>query len=319
MGMKTVKQTQKTVDIIIPIYKPDASFGEVLRKLQAQSVRPQNVWLLQTMTTSQEALYSAEGSNVHVLPVKKQEFDHGATRKMGADQSNAEFVLFMTQDAMPADDALIERLLEAFDDDKTGVAYARQLARPQADLLERMTREYNYPAQDQVKTAADLERLGIKTFFCSDVCAMYRHSLFDQLGGFVHPTIFNEDMIMASAVIHAGYQVVYRAEAKVIHSHAYTCMQQFHRNFDLGVSQRQYREVFEAVSSEKEGAGYAGRTLKYLLGHGKPCKAFYFAMQCGFKLIGYKLGLHYEKLSDKMILWCTSNKEYWNRKEEKHV
>ena len=216
----------------------------------------------------------------------------------------------MTQDAVPAGTDLLERLVKPFEDDRTAITYARQLAREGADLLERLTRVHNYPPEDQVKSKADLERLGIKTYFCSDVCAMYRLDRYMEQGGFVHPTIFNEDMIMASRMIQAGYQVAYCGSAEVIHSHNYSCMQQFHRNFDLGVSQKQYREVFESISSEKEGAGYAKSTLLYLLKRGKPGKAFYFALQCGFKLFGYKLGKNYDHLPQKLVLWCTMTPGY---------
>ena len=176
-------------------------------------------------------------------------------------------------------------------------------------ILEELTRVHNYP-QDQIKRKEDLEHLGIKTYFCSDVCAMYRLDRYQEMGGFVHPTIFNEDMIMASSVIRAGYQVAYCAWAEVIHSHSYTCMQQFHRNFDLGVSQKQYREVFESISSEKEGAGYAKTVLLYLLKRGRIWKAFYFALQCGFKLAGYKLGKNYDRLPKGLVLACTMSPDY---------
>lgn len=38
-------------------------------------------------------------------------------------------------------------------------------------------------------------------------------------------------MIYAGRLIQEGYAVAYAADAKVIHSHNYSCMQQFHRNF----------------------------------------------------------------------------------------
>ena len=124
-------------------------------------------------------------------------------------------------------------------------------------------------------------------------------------------TIFNEDMIMASKVINAGYKVAYCADAIVFHSHSYTCMQQFRRNFDLGVSQKQYDDVFGNISSEKEGAGYAGKIILALLRRGEILKAVYFVLQCVFKLAGYRLGINYDKLPKKIILWCTMNKGYW--------
>ena len=120
-------------------------------------------------------------------------------------------------------------------------------------------------------------------------------------------------MIMASKVIQSDHSVYYAADAEVIHSHSYTCKQQFVRNFDLGVSQKQYHEVFENISSEKEGAGYAKELIVTLCKKMHFAKAIYFAWQCGFRLAGYRLGLHYDKLSKKMILRCTMNKGYWDK------
>ena len=311
------KEKTPVIDVIIPAYKPDNSFKKLLKLLQEQTVRPHHIYILQTVEDG-ELPMEPDGNMISVHPVRRQEFDHGATRDYGARLADGDspetlgqhYILFMTQDAVPAGNDLLEQLLKPFDRERTAITYARQLARKEAGILEELTRIHNYPPEDQIKGKEDLEHLGIKTYFCSDVCAMYRLDRYREMGGFVHPTIFNEDMIMASKVIQAGYQVVYCSKAQVIHSHSYTCMQQFHRNFDLGVSQRQYREVFENISSEKEGAGYAKNTLLYLLKKAKPAKAFYFALQCGFKLAGYKLGKNYDKLPAWMVRACTMSPGY---------
>lgn len=311
LGGADIKSTAAKIDIVIPVYKPDDKFKNILERLLRQTVVPNHIFLLQTIEEDGDLMEQPENDKISVHPIKKSEFDHGATRHLGATLSDADFVMFMTQDAVPDNNKLIEKLIVPMEDKKTAVSYARQLAREEADILEKMTRVYNYPKESSIKSKNDLDRLGIKTYFCSDVCAVYRKSVYDALGGFVRKTIFNEDMIMASKVINAGYNVAYCADAKVIHSHSYTCMQQFRRNFDLGVSQKQYHEIFENISSEKEGAGYAKKTLIALLKRGRAAKAFYFAMQCAFKLAGYKLGINYDKLSKKIILKCTMNKGYW--------
>lgn len=301
----------QTIDVVIPVSHPGQEFGKLLGRLMKQSIKPSHIWIMQTIQREGEALLQSKEERIHVLPVMQSEFDHGGTRDRGIRQSEADFVLMMTQDAMPVDDKLLETLVYALDDPQIGVAYARQLARKSAGRLERLTREYNYPSESRVKSLADEEKMGIKTYFCSDVCAMYRRSYYEELGGFVKPAIFNEDMIMAYHMIHAGYQVAYCAEAKVIHSHDYSCMQQFHRNFDMGVSQKQNSDIFASISSEKEGAGYAGRTLRTLLGKGHFIQAFYFALQCAFKLFGYKLGWYYEKLPKGLLMKCTGSGWYW--------
>lgn len=304
----------KTVDIIIPVYKPGKEFPKLIQKLMKQTIVPDHIFIIQTMEEG-VPLIVAEDERIQVFPIEKKDFDHGKTRDYGASLSQADYIVFMTQDAMPADASVIEHLLKSFEQGNVGISYARQLARKDADILEQLTRLHNYPEESCLKTKKDLERLGIKTYFCSDVCAMYDRNLYQELGGFVYPTIFNEDMIMASKVVQAGYGVFYAANARVIHSHSYNCHQQFVRSFDLGVSQKQYHEVFENISSEKEGAGFAKKTIITLCRKGRFWKAFYFAWQCACRLVGYQLGLHYDKLSHKMILRCTMNPGYWQRKE----
>ena len=306
-----------SVDVVIPIYKAGNDFASMLEKLYKQSKRPEHIYLLQTIEKKDEKLFDIKKCSkeladiISVHPIKKADFDHGATRAYGALMAESDYVLFMTQDAVCYNEYVIENLLKAFDDRKVGIAYARQLAREDADEIERMTRETNYPSESVVKTKKDEKRLGIKTYFCSDVCAMYRIDVYKKLGGFVKKTIFNEDMIMAYKEMQAGFSVAYCADAKVIHSHSYTCKQQFVRSFDLGVSQRQYHEIFDKISSEKEGAGYAKKVIMYLMKKGKFIKTIYFMMQCGSRLIGYKLGKNYDKLPRKMVLACTMNREYW--------
>ena len=77
-------------------------------------------------------------------------------------------------------------------------------------------------------------------------------------------------MFFAANAIEHGYGVAYAAEAKVVHSHNYTMRQQFHRNFDLAVSQKQHSEIFEQVSSEAEGMKLVKSTIAYLFAIRKP-------------------------------------------------
>ena len=97
------------------------------------------------------------------------------------------------------------------------------------------------------------------------MCAAYKKSIYEEIGGFVKKAIFNEDMIYAGTMAKRGYGIAYAADACVIHSHNYSCRQQFHRNFDLGVSQADHPEIFEGVPSEGEGLRLVKKSLAYLI------------------------------------------------------
>ncbi|MBQ7563708.1 MAG: glycosyltransferase [Lachnospiraceae bacterium] len=237
---------------------------------------------------------SAGGFEIEVHRLKKSEFNHGLTRNAGVRCSEAKVVVLMTDDAVPNDCYLIEQLLSGLSEENTAVCYARQLAGEDADLAERFSREYNYPPESRRKTSLELQELGIKTFFCSNVCAAYNRQVFDELGGFTE-TIFNEDMIFARKALNAGYAIKYQAEAKVIHSHRFTNREQFRRNYDLAVSQKLHPETFSDVSSEKEGFRYVGKAYSYFRANKRGLLIVPFAVTCGFRFLGYRAGKMFGK------------------------
>lgn len=307
------------VDVVIPVYKPDEKYDRLMEKLQIQTVRPNHIYVMHTVSGKDCVDIGMKYQNMDNLTVtnlSKEEFDHGGTRNCGVAMSDAEFVLMMTQDAVPADKCLIERLMEPFREEKVAAVYARQVATPEVGIVESYTRQFNYPEEDAVKSKEDLQRLGIKTYFCSNVCAVYRKSVYNDLGGFVTKTIFNEDMILASRIIDAGYSIAYAGKAKVFHAHRYNYKQQFQRNFDLGVSHRQYYEIFSRVKSEKEGTKLVKKTIQYLWKQGEPWLILDLIMQSGFKFLGYRMGKMYHKLPLWLIRKCSSQKEYWDKGKE---
>lgn len=301
----------RTVDIIIPTYRPDEKVVFLVKKLLKQTCQADRIYLINTETGMFPSELEELDSRVKITHIRKEEFDHGGTRHMGAVRSKADFVVFMTQDALPANDRMLEELLLPFEDPGVAASYGRQLPASDCNLIERYTREFNYPAESRVKSLKDLENLGIKTYFCSDVCAAYRKTVYDSLGGFEEKAIFNEDMIMAARMIHSGAKVAYAAEAKVIHSHNYSCMQQLKRNFDLAVSQAEHPDIFENVRSESEGIRLVKDTAAYLVKKGKPWMVILLVVKSGFKYIGYCLGRNYRKLPPWLIRKCTMNPAYW--------
>ena len=311
------KMQKKTVDVIIPVYKPGDDFFELLEKLSHQSHKVNKIILMNTGDApwKEEAESKFPLCEVHLL--KKEDFDHGGTRHQGTLFSKADYLLFMTQDAMPANDRLVEYLVNAFSwDEKVKAAYARQLPNAACREIEKYTRSFNYPAESKVKSKDDLAQLGIKTFFCSNVCAMYERETYDKQGGFIRRTIFNEDMIYAGGLIQSDYKIAYVAEAEVVHSHNYNAIEQFHRNFDLAVSQTDNPQIFAGIRSEKEGVRLVINSAKHLLKVKKPWLLVPLVTTSAGKILGYKFGQNYRRLSRGFILKCTMNPSYWRNVNE---
>lgn len=369
------------IDVIIPVYKPDRELLVLLKRLAGQTMPVHKIILMNTEEKYYRELIDKTGEdpakifdNVEVHHLAKKDFDHGGTRHKAVQYSQADIFVLMTQDAMPADQYLIEELTvhlragleeerqsrkeqaqkrrgapgqEETEKHQEGLAqeeaerrqegsaqeeqerqrvqpkqrvrvaaaYGRQLPGEDSSESEKISRYFNYPEKSRIKTAADLNTMGIKTFFCSNVCAAYRRDLYEESGGFVRHTIFNEDMIYASGAVKAGYGIAYEAKAQVIHSHNYTNMQQLRRNFDLGVSQAEHPEVFAGVPSESEGKRLVKAAFRYLKRKGRLYRFPGFCVQCAFKYAGYKLGKNYKKLPKKWVTALTAGKDYWKQEE----
>lgn len=303
---------QYTVDVIIPTYKPDEKLTKLVSMLQRQTYPVQHILIMNTEESLWRPELIEDMDRVEVFHIPKNRFDHGGTRCEAEGFSNADILVYMTQDAVPADRTLIRYLLRPFQNPRVKASYARQLPDEKCRIIEGYTRTFNYPDKSRVKGMEDIQELGIKTFFCSNVCAAYDHQTYKELGGFPKRAIFNEDMIYAGHLVKSGYQIAYSAEAQVIHSHNYTNRQQFTRNFDLAVSQAMHPEVFKGIKSESEGMRLVKQTASYLKSIGRSEQIPRLIISSGFKFMGYRFGKMYRILPHFLVKAFSMNKGYWN-------
>lgn len=308
---------QYSVDVILPTYKPTGELLDLIELLESQTYPVNKIIIMNTEEKYFDRLFRGKRflerfGNIEVHHLSKREFDHAGTRRRAVKYSNADIFVCMTHDALPIDESLIGALAAALmGGSDIAAVYARQLARPDCREIERFIRKFNYPDESFIKSSADIERLGIKTFFCSNSCAAYNREIYEELGGFEKRAIFNEDMIFAGHAVKAGKKIAYAADAAVIHSHNLTCMQQFRRNFDLGVSQADHPEVFDGISSESEGTKLVKDTIMHLWSTKNKRLIPYLFVSSAFKLAGYRLGRAYRRLPAEMVRRCSLNRNYW--------
>ena len=108
------KETRPEIDVVIPVYRPGEELRTLLLRLLRQTVKPAQILLVNTeQELFDERLVQGLGP-VRVVHISKKEFDHGGTRRMAASMLDGDYLLFMTQDALPADRDLIRSLLAPF-------------------------------------------------------------------------------------------------------------------------------------------------------------------------------------------------------------
>lgn len=253
---------------------------------------------------------SGEISELVVIP--GSEFNHGGTRQKMVDNfPDYDVYVFLTQDAYLEERDSLDKVLMPFGDPDVAAVCGRQLPHYDANPLAQHARLFNYPESTQVKSKADIPRLGIKAAFISNSFAAYRGEALRAVGGFPNHVIFAEDMFVAAKMLLADFKVVYAGDACCRHSHNYTILEEFRRYFDMGVFHS--REPW--IRQELGGAG--GEGLKYVkselrfLGLAKWYLWPSALLRNALKLLAYKLGQHEDKLSVGQKTKLGMYKGYW--------
>lgn len=283
------------VSVIIPTFQAENYIAELLSCLRRQTVPELEIIVVDSSSSDRTAELAAKSAD-RVIVIPKQDFNHGGTRNRAAGEAQGEILVFLTQDALPVNEHFLAELLKPLADNRAAASYGRQVAGNEASVVERYARGFNYPAYDMLKSQADLDRLGIKTFFFTNVCSAVKREAFMAVGGFNERVILNEDMILAAELILSGYKIAYCSQAMVCHSHSYSFWQQFQRNFDIGVSLRMNDWILAYARPENEGWRYFKNLLRYLVSEKEYKAIIRCFIDTVFRYIGYKAGLKFNLL-----------------------
>lgn len=293
-----------SISLVVPTLNAEREIGALLDNILGQTVVPTEILVVDSSSDDDTSgvVSSYRDRGVLLEVIDRAEFNHGGTRDFAFSRTSGEYTLFMTQDAVPASRHYVENLIAPLDaNHSVALVSGRQLPKSTARRFEQLVREFNYPDEPSVRGVEDLSRLGIKTFFASDVCSAYRRDAYVECGGFDWVNT-NEDMLMAARLIKAGHEVAYEPSAAVYHSHNLSPLQQFKRNREVGIFLAIHSGEFMGASEVGEG----GRLVKFvstaLLREGRICELAAFGVDCVARLLGNRIGrLAVKELSKEMI------------------
>lgn len=302
----------KKIQVIIPIYKPDHKLIELLKKIKEQSIEDIPLLIIDSGSNDE---YKSEIKNMNCL-VKKidvKTFNHGGTRQMGADMfPDKDIYIFLTQDAILANEKSIENIVKVFDNFNIGCAYGRQLPHKDANLFSSYARLFNYKDKSYIYSINDKEKYGIKTAFNSNSFAAYRRKALNEIGGFPINTILSEDMYVAAKMLLNKWSVAYCSDAMVYHSHNYTIWQEFKRYFDIGVFHSRESWIKDTFGrAEGEGKKYIISEFKYLIKR-NIVLIFPMIIRDIMKILGFRLGMKERFINKHIKRKISMTKNFWN-------
>lgn len=301
----------QSFNLYIPTFNPGARWKDLVTSIKQQSIQPKHVVVLDSGSTDGTSEFAKE-AGFEVVPIAKGTFDHGGTRDWGVQRfPDADVYIFMTHDAILADEHALSELVKGFDDTSIGMAYGRQIPHHGAKVLEAHSRLFNYPAHSRLKSMKDIDEMGIKTISCSNSFAAYRREAYEQVGGFPIKIILGEDVVIAGKMLLQGWTMAYIAEAQVRHSHDYSVMEEFRRYFDIGVFHAETPFIFEHFGkADSEGFKFLRSEWRYVSAHKLSVLPKSFLTTFA-KWLGYKMGLSYKKWPKKWLPLLSMQPKFW--------
>jgi len=234
------------VSVIIPTKNGGELFRKVLIKVLGQKLQSKKYEVIIVDSGSSDGTIEfivemkKQHQNLHLFQIPSFEFGHGKTRNYGASKAQGDYLVFITQDALPYDEYWLENLVCVFDlDPEIAGVFGKHLPYDDCDLFEKqniINHFENFGKEVVIYKLDDHERYQreegyrhLLCFFSNNSSAM-RKAVWE-----IHPfpeVDFAEDQIWAKIIIENGYKKAYTPYAIVYHSHRYTFKQQFQRYYD---------------------------------------------------------------------------------------
>ncbi|RIL07887.1 MAG: hypothetical protein DCC71_01410 [Proteobacteria bacterium] len=227
--------TPECVSVVIPTKDGADTLGELLARLFEQKRRFDLDVVVIDSGSRDATLEIAARHPLRLERIAPREFDHGETRNRGIAMTRGDPIVLLTQDAIPADESLLENIARPFDDVCVAGVYGRQIPRPDCDVVRRRQLEgwltgRLEPARVELGgTSLDalspFERYERCVF--DNVCSAVRRSVWERIP--FRRAAFGEDVAWGRAVLEAGFAIAYEPSAAVVHSHRRPVREEYRR------------------------------------------------------------------------------------------
>lgn len=241
--MARTKKITSTLDIsvFIPTYNGEEYLVDLLSSVFSQKTElSYEVIIIDSGSSDATLSVIDKFPKVRLYTIPNSEFGHGKTRNEAARLAKGQYMVYLSQDAVPASDKWLESMIEPFFlSDQVYCVYGKQTPRPNADAPTKreVSGVFNSLGPDHsiivnrrkcLVTNKDVE--SYLTFFSDVNSAVRRDYLLQEIP--YRDVSYSEDQLLGSDVLEAGYLKAYAPRANVWHSNEYSINDYFKRKFD---------------------------------------------------------------------------------------
>jgi rhamnosyltransferase len=207
------------VSIILPTLNGGKALGQTLDAILRQKTSRRFEVLCVDSGSVEEDLVRMRQAGVRIHSIRKEDFNHGLTRDLGASLTQGEFLVFLNQDAVPRDASWLEDLLSPFGDDpQVAAVQGGMLEFPHDSGVRRFfwdsCGERFYFTRESTQWIERFEGVGFST-----VNAAMRRVVWQEIPFGWAPIM--EDKKWQREAMERGYRIVTAWSALVHHTHDY--------------------------------------------------------------------------------------------------
>jgi rhamnosyltransferase len=287
--------------IILLTLNAGEKFGELLEAIFNQNYKDFEVIIIDTSSTDNTLKY-ASNYPVRIFNIKRDEFGHGKTRNMGANLAKGQYVVYLTQDAMPANNNWLANLLINLKKDGVAGVFGRQIPHKSANPLDFFNYNEDYPAERKIISSLNYMQNNV---IFSDVNATVKKSVILE-NPYPEDVLVSEDLGWAIDIIKKNYKIAYEPTAAVIHSHSFNLKNIFKVTFDQGVSFSQIFQHGDSTYLMANSGNRLIRKIKYLVKEHDYVWILVSIVTDAVKFLSVTLGKNYRRLP-VFLLNCLSN------------
>src|SRR6266481_1648366 len=219
--------------VVIPTKNGERWIGKCLEAVYSQEAVGLVEVVMVDSGSTDGTLEIARKYPVRIVEIPAEDFHHARTRNYAATLTTGKYLVFLSQDAIPANYLWLKAMLQNFSDGAVGAVYGRQVPKTGSTQERHDALNTMYGSERVVKDASSKERLGYRYYHFSDANAAIRREVWEATRFPEDLKVF-EDLGIAKRILDAGWHIVYEPEASVVHSHNHTTVELFKRYFDIG-------------------------------------------------------------------------------------